>query len=422
MGPGRSDDLIAVRTTFGLVVSDDGGQRFRFLCEEAFEYRDGVDPSLAWSSDGSLLVGVEDGLMASATLCDPMRRRDLDAQYVVDLTTDATGASVLAALRSRDVDPVMRVARSSDGGRSFDVPREGLTSMAPLTVDLAPSNPTRAYASAMADPNGASDPVLLRSDDGGVTWRRTRAVFPGALDVYVSGVDPTRDDRVYVRARLRASVDGGLDDGAALYVSDDGGESFRELARTLGPMTGFAISGDGARVWIGGSDPRDGLRIREGDGDFRRVSSEPVQCLRWHAGALYLCGVLGDGAPVLSRATGDGSARASLVRFEEILAPPSSCASGSVVSGFCADRWVAVRAAAITRLRDGGVDVTSDAARDAGVMAPPGDGGCGRCAATQGGARRSWAAMLVACVMSLVRRRRPRALTGHSRSAHLRAR
>ncbi len=412
VGAGRRDDLIAVRTTFGLVVSDDGGRRFRFLCEEAFEYRDGVDPSLAWSARGALLVGVEDGLMASATLCDPMRRRDLDGQYVADLTTDPTGAVVLAALRSRDIVPAMRVARSTNGGDTFEVSRDAIASMAPLTVDLAPSNAMRAYATGLADPNATRAPAMLRSDDGGLTWTRTRAVFPGVLDVYVAGVDPTRADRVYVRGRQRGSDDGGLENGSALYVSDDGAESFRELARTVGPMAGFALSDDGSRVWIGGPDARDGLQISEGGGAFRTVSRDGVQCLRWHAGALYLCDVLGAGGAVLSLARGDGSTREPLVRVEGILPPPPSCAAGSVVSGFCADRWVAVRQGVFSQLRDGGVDVVSDAPRDvtvdATVAAPPPGGGCGACdvkTGTRSGAL--WS--LVVTALAVMRNRRRRA-------------
>lgn len=423
VGPGRSDDLIAVRATFGLVVSDDGGRRFRFVCEEAFEYRDGYDPSLVWTANGTLLVGVEDGLQATQTLCDPTRRRELDGQYVVDLTNDATGRVVLAALRSRDADPMMRVARSDDGGATFDVPRDGLASMAPLTVDIAPSDPMRAYASALADPNRARDPVLLRSDDGGRAWRRTRAVFSGAADVYVSGVDPLRPDVLYLRARLRSTSDGGAPDaGSALYVSEDGGESVREIARTVGPMAGFALSGDGARVWIGGPDARDGLRMREGAGEFRTVSSQGVECLRWHAGALYLCDVLGLGGAVLSRSRDDGSTREPLVRVEDVLPPPPSCGASSIVSGFCADRWVSIRATTLSTLRDGGaLDAALDAPRDVvseGPLAPP--TGCAACATTPKAetSALAWAAL---CVLGAVRRGR-RALTHRSPRGQRRAR
>ncbi len=332
IGPGRGDDLLAVRTTFGLVVSDDGGQRFRFLCEEAFEYRDGYDPSLAWTQNGTLLVGVEDGLQASATLCDPRRRLELQGQYVVDLTNDPAGRVVLAALRSRDVEPVMRVARSDDGGLTFDVPRDGLADTAPLTVDIAPSDARTVYATALTHPNTTRDPTLLRSTDGGRTFVRTRAVFSGVSDVYLAGVDGRDPRRLYLRGRLRTDLDGGPDAGSALFVSDDGGDTARELTRTVGPMAGFALSDDGAHVWIGGSDPRDGIQVRDGDGPFRTLSTEPVNCLRWHAGALYLCGVLGATDVVLWRSRDLGATRDPLVHVGDILPPPPSCAGSSVVS------------------------------------------------------------------------------------------
>ena len=37
-------DSIAIITTFGVVVSDDRGASFRFICEEALQYKDGEDP------------------------------------------------------------------------------------------------------------------------------------------------------------------------------------------------------------------------------------------------------------------------------------------------------------------------------------------------------------------------------------------
>ena len=71
------------------------------------------------------------------------------------------------------------------------------------------------------------------------------------------------------------------------------------------------------------------------------------------------------------------------MRVEGILPPPPSGAAGSAGSGFCADRWVAVRQGVLSQLRDGGVDVVSDVPRDvsidATVAAPPGSGGCGAC-------------------------------------------
>lgn len=386
-GPGPRDDLLAVRTTFGLIVSEDGGESFRFICEDLFEYLDGFDPAITWTANSTLLVGIRDGLYATRDRCDPVHRDDLDNQYVVDLTTDPTGTVVLAALQSLDSTPVMRFARSDDAGMRFTVSQDGMAGVVPLTVEVAPSDTRRTYATAVVDPYNERAPVFVRSDDGGRAWRRTRAVFPGLADVYVSGVDPSRPDVVWARARPRdvAGDGGALDTGAVLLRSDDGGESFQEVTRTRGPMRGFALSGDGARVWIGGPDPRDGLQRSDGGGPFQQVAPVAVDCLRWHAGALYVCEALGTSPTLLSRSRDGGETREVVTRVQDILPPPQNCPRGSRTRGTCVERWAAVRPMVLARLNiDASTpsrpDAASDAASDPGP--PPSRPNCGTCATT----------------------------------------
>jgi hypothetical protein len=347
LGPGRRDEFIALRTTFGLIVSDDGGQRFRFLCEEAFEYQDGFDPTLTFTSVGALLVGLRDGMTTTRDLCAPTRVRDVEGQYVVDVTTDPSARIVLASVLSRDAVPVLRFARSDDSGARFELTRDGMPGAVPLTVDLAPSDPQRAYATVRVE--GVT--VLLRSRDGARTWQRTRGLRIDEA-AYLGAVHPMRPEVLFVRTTVSGTFDGGPS-GGTLLRSDDGGDTFREVARTVGPMRGLAISGDGTRVWIGGPDARDGLQLSTHDGAFTRVSDAPVECLRWHAGALYLCETLSARGVLLSRATGDGSVRDTILRLDAVLPPPPACAPGTIVRDFCGDRWNAVRAMVNTQLRDG---------------------------------------------------------------------
>jgi hypothetical protein len=379
VGPGRSDELFLLRTTFGLLASDDGGQRFRFFCEEAYQIPDGYDPMVAWTSGGTLLVGTPTGLLTTRDLCDPARRAEFEGQDVVDLAGDATGRTTLASLQSRDAVPVMRVAWTDDGGGSWEVPREGIAGELPLTVEVAPSDARRGYLTSTAWEGGAS--TLRRSDDGGRTWRATGHRF--AARPYLAGVDPTRPDTVYVRVELALSFDGGAvtGGGTALLRSDDGGDSFREVGRTRGAMLGFAVSDDGRRVWIGGPGDDDGLQRSDDGGAFERVSPVGVDCLRWHAGALYACETLGGrmGTALLSRSRDLGATRAVMARVEDVLPPPTRCPQGSIVRGFCAERWPAVRRY-VLGLALGGpgpkdAGVAMDVARDAGGGG--GGGGCG---------------------------------------------
>jgi hypothetical protein len=402
VGPGAASYTIALRATFGLVVSDDGGATFRFLCEEAFEYLDGYDPSLALGADAALLVGTRDGLMVLRDRCSPRRQRDLAQHEVRDLATDPSGRVVLAALASPGSTPLARVARSDDGGASFTLPLVGLEGVRLETVEVAPSDPSRVYATGTVD---ARD-VFFRSDDGGTTFRATAASFAGATGAFISGVDPRRPGVVYVRARVGASPgDAGAQDQTALLRSDDGGEHFTEIARTVGPMAGFALSDDGRRVWIGGPDPRDGLLRSDDGGAFARVNATPVDCLRYHAGALYACGVYQLGGAMgesvlLWRSTDEGATLRPLARFADIR-PPPMCPAGTILHDICPLRWSSVLAR-LSPERDAG---PRDTGADAGSAMGGGMGGgmCG-CAAP-GRARTGLAGVLVAVMAALLRRR-----------------
>ncbi len=396
IGPGSRADLIAVRATWGLAVSDDGGRRFRFLCEDAFQYIDGYDPTIAINHAGVLLVGVPDGLQGTSDFCDPLRRDDLRGQHVVDLATDATGRTVVAGVMSSDAEPVTRIARSSDGGGRFELSQDTWTNAEPLTVEVAPGDARRAYATIRVRGDGSL--VFARSDDGAARWRRTAARFTGAGGAYIAGVDPTRPDVVYVRVTTEgAGLDGSVDASSALLQSDDGGESFREVARTRGAMRGFAVSGDGRQVWVGGADARDGLSRRDGAGEFRQVSPDPVECLRWHAGALYVCEGFVPNGVFLTRSTDGGATREVLARYGEILGPPPGCAQGSLTRDICPLRWGPVRDRIAPRVvMDGAVsDRPTGGVDDGGEK--PGDCGC-RASGTRARGGGWWIALvMMAC-------------------------
>ncbi|MBI5515959.1 MAG: hypothetical protein HY909_19410 [Deltaproteobacteria bacterium] len=393
VGPGRSALTLVVRATFGLVVSDDGGRSFQFLCEDVFEYPDGYDPPLGLGAEGGVLVGVPTGLLGTTGRCAPRRRPELDGYGVVDLTQDGSGRRVYASLLTRDAMPSARVARSDDGGERFVPGPQVFPGVRFDTVDVAPSEPDRVYA---AGTDEAGSLGVWRSEDGGQRWARTAARFGGAAQLFLAGVDPSRPAVVYARAVLaEGTADGGGPLATALLRSTDGGESFRELVRTHGPMRGFALAGDG-RLWVGGPDARDGLLRSDDDGvGFRRVAPLPVQCLRWHAGALYVCDAFRPRGALLHRWV-DGEASASvLVRYDQVTGPPR-CAASTPVGALCDARWAGLQRLFAATPQDAAVT-------DAGPPAPPrppSDCGCGA------GAGRGPPALAVAFILR--RRRRPR--------------
>lgn len=403
VGPGRSSVTMVVRTTFGLVASDDSGRSFKYLCEDAFEVMDGYDPAIALNAESTLLVGLPDGLMTARDRCSTQRREELQAQQVRDLAADASGRIVVAALVSRDAVPVSRVARSEDGAGHFTLPTLGMTGMVLDTVELAPSSTQRVYASGYTFEGHRVQ--ILRSDDGGASFR-VMSEIPGVSGAFVSAVDAQNPDVLWVRASTPSdAMDSGqytdADGPSVLMRSDDGGAHLREVARTRGPMRGFALADDGRRVFIGGPDARDGLlRSDDGGGSFARVADAPVECLRWHEGALYVCETYRAHGVLLARSTDDGRTLTSLVNFDGIDGPPR-CASSTRVGQVCPLRWPGVRAIIAP---EGPLDAAvRDVATSGDTGALPPDG-CD-CGVPRGPRASPWGALL-ALGFALRKRRR----------------
>jgi hypothetical protein len=176
---------------------------------------------------------------------------------------------------------------------------------------------------------------------------------------------------------LRATLPGATT--TALLRASDGGTTVRELTRLDDAMRGFALSDDGRRVFVGSPDA--GLLRAVDGGAFARVAGYQVQCLRFHAGALYVCAnELADGF-ALGRSTDDGAQVTALLRLGE-LREPNTCPAGSTWTTRCAALWALVQSG-LRPLRDAGPDTGPvDAAGDAEGGA---DGSTGRPGPTDAG-------------------------------------
>lgn len=397
--PGANRDLMVVRATFGLVVSVDRGQRWEYWCEDALQYGDGYDPPLLYAADGTLLVALEDGLVTTRNGCTFRRQPDLESLTVRDLAASPDGRTVWAIALTPSARPDSRVARSTDNGLTFDFVGERFVDTVLQTIEVAPSDPQRLYASGTR--GGA--PVLFRSDDGGQRWSTAAGRFGGATGVYVSGVDARNPDVLYLRATAAPEdMDAGAADGSGvLFRSDDGGETLRVVLRTQGPMRGFAIADDGRRVWAGG--PADGVwRVADGAAP-ERLSTEPVECLRWSDGALWACRTFERGGPLLLRGDGDAPFVTGLAA-SAIGGPPTRCPAGTLMRDVCPARWGVVRATLNT-------PAVMDASTDRGpaVDVPPPGEDCGCRAGPAARARAGWGA-LGAALLGRSRQRRRRRL------------
>lgn len=407
VGPGADASTVVVRTTFGLLRSDDDGAHWAWLCEDLFGYgaQANWDPPFAITrgDDGTaLMVGLPAGLARSLDHCTTARNADVGMTFTADVTSTADGRS-LYWVGANGLD-ANRVFFSSDGGRTFSPRGTAPEGMLILTVEAAPTDPDRVYFTGVTTAATQVD-YFFRSDDGGRTLQRFDLDLRGGRTAWISAVDPTDRDTVYLRAVVDDPDAGDpiLGSPTILLRSRDGGAHFDELTRSRGPMLGFALSGDGRTVWTGGPHEDDRLRRSVDGGPFERVSDAQSLCLRWHAGALYVCGNYLTEGYSLARSTDDGRTLTPLLRFTELSAP-TGCARGTPGADLCAPRWPVV--ARYFATGDAGID--GGAIVDAGAAAPPAvDEGCG-CSAVGVGRGTSGAWWCLAALAAWVSRRRRR--------------
>jgi hypothetical protein len=282
-----------------------------------------------------------------------------------DLAADPPGERVAAAVGCTSAPN--GIATSGDRGKTFAVGAT-IDHFFVETVEVAPSNPMRFYLSGYV--GGVAR--LLRSDDGGATLVEITEDFLGGNSAFISAVDAKNADVVYVRSDL------GL--GTMLLKSTDAGAHFTKIGETKAKMIGFALSDDGRTVWMGSADRTEGISRSVDGAPFARVAADvTVRCMRFHAGALYVCGDdFADGFALACSHDG-GDHLHPIFSLRNVLGP-EDCPASSVVNEKCVPLWPA-QEAALQPPDAGPPMVTSpcddggDAGIDADVDAPAIDSG-----------------------------------------------
>jgi photosystem II stability/assembly factor-like uncharacterized protein len=402
--PGRPDELV-LRVTFGLLVSRDAGVAWDWVCEPAIGF-DGIeDPAVAVLNDGVVLAGLFGGLAQSDAGTCSWRFSNTAALDlpVVDLSARRDAPNVAVALAWEAQPPGQntpgyrsRFFATNDNGASwasYGTPLDPSVLM--LTLDLAPSEPRRLYASGIRSGMARSG-VLFVSVDEGLTWTEHAVPFDARSEqgLYIAAVDPLDPLLVYLRTSAANT--------SRLLVTRDGGTTFEEQFAG-GPMLGFALSADGAEIFLGGLE--DGLWVSpRGPASFLQRSTLPIQCLASRGDTLYACS--NDVGGFALGASRDGGRNFEpMLRLSEVRGP-LACPDGSSAS-VCGALWPAMS----DRLGITGAagNELPPAVIDNGVSARAYDGGC---ALGTVGAREPWARSagwaLLGCCALLLRRLRPR--------------
>lgn len=399
--PGAPEQ-IAVAATFGLLRSSDGGATWRWACEQAIGYGGTYDPDYAYSGSGAIFATVFDGLVVSRDGCTFVPT-SLGATLIAAIAIGPDGTLLAGAGTQTD----SRLYRSTDDGVTFPTFSEvATTGDWWQSIEFAPSDASRVYATGYRLGAGGRDLTLYRSDDGGVSF----APLPladftaGELSVLeIAAVSPADPDLVFARMKQWNDVI-----GDAIYRSDDAGATWDKVLELTDEAPGVVVRGT-TEVYVGTRNRASGSWVSGDGGQTFGASATAldVHCLRNHPtdGSIWICShnytpdLLGVGS---GQAFGVWTPR---LRFEDI-AGPIPCAAGTPQQDPCGlEGWCGLKAQ---------LGITSEevACSTGSVDAGSGGGGGGDpptcCGSARGSGGPGAAALFAVVVLVPVSRRRRR--------------
>lgn len=418
---------IGLATTFGLILSSDGGATWTWTCEQAATtsmaniYTIGAPPlasgglgdrfyalspieGLAYSDDQSCNWTSAGGALAGQAVSD----------FFPDPTNPARVLAAAAPAGDGGAAGTSAVYLSMDGGVTF-----GATPLftapagsALVGIEVARSDPSVIYLAYALTTPGGYDSVLVRSSNNGQTWSAPIDLVAalGAALVRILAVDAADANRVYLRAST-TSAD-------VVAVTPDGGVSFvTPITLPNGSVTAFARLASGS-VLVGattnepgGATVGSGYRSTDGGMTFgswsfdanHLLSPDPPHVVglaeRTESGKpiLYLSGKNYSDGWALATSTDEGQTLTAVMSYDQVsrIAP--------CVQQICADTCGFEEMQGIWT-----PEVCAGATPDGGTT-PASGGGC-HCAVTDDrtAAGAAWAVALACALLVIVRRARGR--------------
>jgi hypothetical protein len=302
--PGSTQNY-ALRSTFGLLVSNDGAKNWDWVCEQSFNFNGSTDAPTQYSAGGTILVGTFYGAYAAqnSNACQWDLVSTVPPKFVPDVTVRVDRPNTaLVLISANDMTGYdTRLFDSQDDGKTFaERYKFDPTLIADGVESGGASNSMRVYVTAYRINGKNNDAVILVSDDDGKTFLEHPVPTDPISErgIYIAGVDPTNADRVYVRTTGSLPDDGGANTTHPynrLYVSEDGGKTFKVIFTAEGltqmseqALLGFALSADGSKIYTGG--PVQGLNVASRtDFNFKKTSDLQLECLAMLDGVLWAC-------------------------------------------------------------------------------------------------------------------------------------
>jgi hypothetical protein len=342
--PGSQDHYM-LRATFGILISNDGAKTWDWVCEQAVGYQSSKDPPVAYTAGGSMIVGTFTAVSMSTDGCqwDPIAA--VPKLFVSDLTVrrdrPTTGLVLISPFAVSDGATALydtRLFELTDDAKSGSQRHTFDPTLLGYGVETAgAAAPGRVYVTAGRNIGPQNFPVLLVSDDDGMTFIERPIPTDPFIEhsIYIAGVDPTFPDRVYLRTTGTIGPSPQMPHNR-LWVTEDAGKTWKAIftaqGMTLQPLLGFALSEDGSKVYVGG--PVHGLNVASrSDFQFQKTSDIAVQCLSMFDGVLWACSST---QFALGKTTNDGKSFTPVLHLNEIRGP-RSCPPSSTFNTVGAD-------------------------------------------------------------------------------------
>lgn len=358
-----------VMSTYGLMISHDGGCTFEWVCEPNVGYGGVYIPKIQVAHDGTIFATTNQGLRVS---------RDGGCSFMT-----ATSSLPVGSIHGLDIGPTGDVwATTAQGATTNDVfvsadngetfTPSGLASSTVYwhSVAVAPGDPTRVYASGFEI--GGTVQLRRRDGDSWVDLPVTDFALDSPGRLVIAAVAPHDPDVLYV-----VSEGARTPSGDKLYRSDDGGMTFAEVYSIEGlirdvvvrdPQTVIVTAMVRVGITFVGGPP---AVSTDGGRSFAPLANAPtLACLTVAPdGALVGCGA--NWEPDMMAVTRfDGSAWTKVWRFVE-LTGPLSCAAGTGGHESCDPLWPGLDGILVTSGPSCGAHVRDDGIADMPPDMPP---------------------------------------------------
>jgi hypothetical protein len=336
MLPADKSNQIMLATTFGVVMTIDGGQTWTYSCEMmtngnlAAFYNIGpaphdrvfalTDVALIYTDDLACTWSKSAGMLAGKPPVD----------YFPD---PANPNRVWAALAPAASTAPYTIVESTDAGATFNTVRFTATVGDAITgVEISKSDANTAYVTLRGATNFA--PKLAVTKDGGTTWTThdlSTVAAIGNANIRLVAIDPTTPTKIFLRVQIPAS--GATQGGDGIALSLDGGATFVSPPPVVVPggvLNAFTRLSSGTLLAAGIDGIRNVIfRSTNGGMTFTELDAPLVRGLGQRNGVAYAASnddvVNVPDSFALAQSTDDGLTFKPILHFADLQAI-SSCA------------------------------------------------------------------------------------------------